>query len=157
EVAVLDAGGDADLVGIRIIDDIHVGHRRDAEIAQILGPSVDELMRLRASRRSDDITSPHRQRLVPEAVLPLPGDDVEQLIVHMMPMERKALLPRRHDMDGTAKPLQAQQRADAPPLERKLLAVAALGERHFLNVDNDTIGHPTLPSSETEMSFCAST
>src|SRR5262249_60320785 len=75
----------------------------------------------------------------------------------MMAVERKRLLSCRHDMQRTAERLKTEQRADAAPFHRERAAIAALGQWHIGDIENRASAHPTLPSSEIEISFWAST
>src|SRR5262245_57207615 len=139
EVGVLDASGYADLLGVGIVDDFDAVARtiaRNAEIPQVLGAGVDELVRLGTRRRADKVAGAHRQGLVPVAILAGAGDDVEQLIHHMMTVERKRLLARRHHMHGAAKALQSKLRANAGNLHDELLAVATIRIRGIIDIDD---------------------
>src|SRR5262249_28117800 len=108
-------------------------------------------------RSGDDIAGAHGMRLLAEAILAGAGDYEEQLVHHVMAMERKCFLAGRHHMHSAAEPVQPEERTDPPPLDRELLAVAAVHERHIVEIDDHLIGHPTLPSRLIEISFCAST
>src|SRR5579872_2902240 len=74
----------------------------------------------------------------------------------MVGMARKRLLPRRNDMKLAAELLRADQRADPAELGFEFPAIAAVAQRDVGDVD-DGFRHPTLPSSEIAISFCAST
>src|SRR5215204_2887704 len=114
-------------------------------------------MRLGTGGRRDQIACAHRQGLVAPAILSFARDDEEQLVHHVMAMERKCLLPRWHNMHGAAKTAQSERRPDASPFYRELLAVAAIEKGDLSDVEDDLFRHPTLPSRLTEISFCAST
>src|SRR5262249_8702401 len=74
-----------------------------------------------------------------------------------MAVERERALARRHDMHGAAERGQADQRPGAAPLYGEFFAMAAIHQRHIVDVHDRLAGHPTLPSRLTEISFCAST
>src|SRR5262249_4653604 len=112
---------------------------------------------LGAGRRGHQIARTHRQGVVTPPIFALARDDEEQLIRHVMTMERKCLLARRHHVHGATEAAQPEQRPGPSPFHRELLAVAAIGKGNFGDVDDDLLGHPTLPSRLTEISFCAST
>src|SRR5215470_5083420 len=157
EVGVLHARGDGDLVGVGVVDDIDPAHGRNAEITELLGTGIDELMRLRAGRRGHDVAAANRDGRVAEAVFTLARHDEEQLVRHVMAVEGERLFAGRHDVHRAAQAIEPDQRADAAPFDRELLAVAAVDQRHVVDIDHGFFGHPTLPSRLIEISFCAST
>src|SRR5262249_10279786 len=118
---------------------------------------IDQLVRLGAGRRRDDVPGADRQNLVAVAIFAFAGHDEEQLVQHVMAMERKRLLAGRHDVNRAAEAGQPEQRPDASPFHRELLAVAAIEQRNLVDMDDGLVGHPTLPSRLIEISFCAST
>jgi hypothetical protein len=73
KVGVLYARGDSDLLGIWIINDVDFAHGRNAEIAQVVGAGIDELVRLRASRRGNDVATANRDNLLSKPILTLAG------------------------------------------------------------------------------------
>src|SRR5262249_25215151 len=129
EIGVLHARCDSDLLGIGVVDDIDPAHGRNAEIAQLLGTGIDELMRLRSGRRGHDVAAANRDGRVAEPIFTLAGHDEEQLVRHMMAVERERLLAGRHDVHGATQAIEADQRAGTAPFDRKLLAVAAVDQR----------------------------
>src|SRR5262245_62897312 len=66
EVGVLDAGRHAHLAGIRIVDHVDRADGREPEIAQVFRARVDDLVRVTARRRTDEIAG--AQRVGPLAV-----------------------------------------------------------------------------------------
>src|SRR3984893_11011831 len=99
--------------------------------------------------------------LVPEPILARTGEDEEHLVDHVVAMKRECALARRHDGEHAAKASRADHRRDARDLGGELLALAEILQRNVGNIDDGFLrhshGYPTLPSSETEISFCAST
>src|SRR3974390_1799099 len=75
----------------------------------------------------------------------------------MMAVKRKGLLAGRHHAHGAAERAQAERWSNAAPSDCKRLAIAALNQRHVLDIDDGLFAHPTLPSRLIEISFCAST
>src|SRR5215467_5371505 len=125
-------------------------------------------MRLAARRRRDDIAGAHRKGLVAKSVLSGALQDEEQLVDHVMAVKRKGALAGRHHRERAAEPGRAEHRPDPPELGGELVAVAEFPERNVGKVDDGLLGsrhsypryfrgYPTLPSSEIEISFCAST
>src|SRR5262249_44928350 len=157
EVGVLHARCDGDLLGIGIVDDIDPAHGRNAEIAQIVGTGIDKLMRLGAGRRGDNVAAANWHGRVAKPVFTLARHDEEQLVRHVMAVEGERLLAGRHDVHGATQAAEPDQRAGAAPFDRELLAVAAVDQRHLVDIDHGLSGHPTLPSRLIEISFCAST
>ncbi len=73
-----------------------------------------------------------------------------------MRMARIGDLARWDDLKLAAELFSANQWAKARPLTYELPAIAGLPQRHIGYI-YDGLLHPTLPSSETAISFCAST
>src|ERR1700746_1602907 len=114
-------------------------------------------MRLCARRSCDKVAPFDGDPFFAPAIFTLPCQHVKQLVHDVMAVERKRLLARRHDVQRAAERLKTEHRSDAAPLHGKPAAVAALEQRHVGNIEDRTSTHPTEPSSETEISFCAST
>src|SRR5262249_4793631 len=125
EVAVLHARGDGDLARIGIVHHVHSAPARNAEIAQILRAGVDQLVRLGGRWSGEDVDAANRQPAFAEAVLAFARYHEEQLVHHVMAVERKRLLAGRHDVDRATEPGQPEQRSHPSPSDRELLAVAA--------------------------------
>src|SRR6516165_6972507 len=98
EVGVLHARGDGDLLGIRILDDVDPAHGRNAEIAQIVNAGIDELVRLRAGRRGNDVAAANRDDLLAKPIFALARHDEEQLVLYVVTVEGKSLLAWRNDV-----------------------------------------------------------
>src|SRR5215211_5982885 len=157
EIGILDAGRDRDLAGIRIVHEIDGTDGRERQIAQILRAGIDDLVRLAARRRADEIAAAQRMRLVAHPIFARPGEDEEHLVDDVVAVERERALAGWHHVNGAAEPGQADQRPDATPLDGEFLAMGAVHHGHVVNIDDRLVGHPTLPSRLTEISFCAST
>jgi len=63
KIGILDAGGDSDLSGIGIVDDINAPEGRNAEIAK-LSAGIDDLVRFGAGRSGDNISGAKREDVV---------------------------------------------------------------------------------------------
>ena len=59
-IAALDAGDDADCVGVRILDDVDLRLWWRARDSEALAAGIDDLMRLGAGRRSDHVAGADR-------------------------------------------------------------------------------------------------
>src|SRR5262245_56726442 len=141
EVGVLHARGDGDLLGIGIVDDVDPAHGRNAEIAQVVGAGIDELMRLRAGRRGDDVAATNRDGRVAKPIFAFAGHNEEQLVHDVMPMEGERFLARRYDVHRTTQAIETAQRPDAAPFDREQLAIATVHERHVVDIDDSLFSH----------------
>src|SRR5262252_9508324 len=102
EIGILDAGSNRHLSRIRIINDVNLAQRRQAEVAQILRTGVDDLVWLRTGRRGNHVARAQRMGLVAEAIFARAGKNKEHLVDDMMAMEREGTLARRHHGEHAA-------------------------------------------------------
>ena len=151
EVGVLHARGDGDLLGIGIVDDVDPAHRRNAEIAEIIGAGIDELVRLRAGWRANDVPAANRHCFLAEPIFTLAGHDEEQLILHVMTVEWKRLLAGRNDVHRATQTVEPDKRPDTAHLTANCLPLprSASGTSSILITVFSVI--PTLPCRHTEM------
>ena len=140
-----------------IFDDLDAAQVGNAEIAEIALAGIDELMGLAARRCAHEIACTNRVFLLAVPILALAREHEDQLVHDVVAVERERALARRNHMHGAAQVGKADERADAAPFDSELLAIAAVDERHVVDIDHDFVGHPTLPSSEIAINFCAST
>src|SRR4030095_8586964 len=135
------ARGERDLFGSGIVDDVDPANGRNAEIAQVVGAGIDELMRLCAGRRGDDVAAAHRDGRVAKPIFAFAGHDEEQLVHDVMPMEGERLLAGRYDVHRATQAIEPDQWADAAPFDRELLAIATVYERHVVDIDDSFFSH----------------
>ena len=60
-------------------------------------------------------------------------------------MEGKRLLAGRYDVHRATQAIEPDQRADAAPFDRELLAIATIHERHVVDINDSFFSH--LPDS----------
>jgi hypothetical protein len=113
-------------------------------------------MRLCAGRRGDDVAAANRDGRVAKPICAFARHDEEQLVHDVMPMEGERLLAGRYDVHRATQAIEPDQRADAAPFDRELLAIATIHERHVIDIDDSFFSH--LPDSfQTNRNpFCAS-
>src|SRR5262249_19118330 len=123
---------------------------------QVVGAGIDELMRFCAGRRGDDVAAANRDGRVAKPIFAFAGHDEEQLVHDVMPMEGERLLAGRHDVHRTPQGIEPDQRADAAPFDRELLAMprSMSGTSSILMTVCSVISQT--PSRSIEMPFCAS-
>src|SRR5262249_61034969 len=102
--------------------------------------------RLGAGGRGNDVAGVDRKGFFAETVFSSARDDKEELIHHVVAVEWKRFLARRHDVNRTAESVESEQRTSPSPLHRKLLAVASVEQRHVVNVNDSPLGHPANPA-----------
>src|SRR5262249_38056774 len=83
-------------------------------------------MRLRAGRRGDDVAATNRDGRVAKPIFAFAGHNEEQLVHDVMPMEGERFLARRYDVHRTTQAIETDQRPDAAPFDRELLAIATV-------------------------------
>src|SRR5207302_804971 len=121
---------------------------------------IDELVRLGARRRTNEIAGAYRQCFISKPILAGARYNKEQLILHMVAMKWKSPLAGRNDGDGATQRIEPEHRSNAADFGDEPLTIADIVERSIGDIDDRflvSLAHPTLPSSETEISFCAST
>src|SRR6266566_253084 len=114
-------------------------------------------MRLRSRRGGNQVAGFDRQPFLAPAIFARAVEHIKQFVHDVMTVKRERFLSGRHHMQRATDRLQPEHRPDATPFDCKRAAVAAISEWYIGKVDNRPSAHPTLPSSETEISFCAST
>src|SRR5262249_13105726 len=136
---------------------------------------VYELVRLRAGRSGNDVAAANWEDLLAKPIFTVAGHDEEQLVLHMMTVEGKSLLAWWNDVHRATEAIEPDQRRDAAPFHRELLAVTAIYQRHdaapfhrellavtaiyqrhVVDIDHDLFGHSHTPS-QTDIADAAHT
>ena len=109
-----------------------------------------------AGRRGENVASLDRIGLEAKAIDARTLENDKQFVTVVVDVKRERLLARLYGHDHAAQPDRPDRRADRRELRREgALRAHCLAKRRVGRVDDRL--HPTLPSSEIAISFCAST
>src|SRR5437764_11655104 len=123
------------------MDNIDSSASRRTEVAQNGWSGIDELVSLRTGWRGNDVAGANRDSGLAKPIFAFSGYNEEQLVLYMMTMEGKCLLSWRNNVHRATQAIESEERADTAPSDRKLPTIAAIYQRHLVDIDYGFLGH----------------